>query len=225
MDKMIMAEGTDKKAQSKARRLVVGAAIAFAGCAVAVAGSLVGIAFVCPSVSIQFIAEALLLSVMAGALSLPLQALVCFVTRNSRLRVRVPSAAAASAFCVAAVIGFVLWERSPRQLFKRVVVSPVPASVQILHCREDPVGFDTVVRLHFRCSPEDLRDILACRPFGEEAAQEERYVRAPGEPDWWNPGTLEGVRCYRYEERPGSVDYVVWTNATGTEAFYCYADW
>ncbi len=81
--------------------------------------------------------------------------------------------------------------RSGEELFKDIVLDPIPSSVIILHSQDNETGFDGRLWLHFKISPDDLDVVLTSEKweFDSEITNEISNVDAKTK-DWWSPQSL-----------------------------------
>lgn len=81
--------------------------------------------------------------------------------------------------------------RSGEELFKDIVLDPIPSSVIVLHSQDNETGFDGRLWLHFKISSDDLDLVLTSEKWkiDSEINNEISNVDVRTK-DWWSPQSL-----------------------------------
>lgn len=109
---------------------------------------------------------------------------------------------------------------SPKDVFERAVLRPMPDSVKVLNSKEK-VGFDTSVWLHFTIEPADLQRIIDAGPY--EAEPRSTVQTDPKAPKWWTPSALgDGMRVYQWNFDKTKNNYwskTLYANSASNEVY------
>jgi hypothetical protein len=119
--------------------------------------------------------------------------------------------------------------RSGEELFKDIVLDPVPRSVIVLHSQDNETGFDGRLWLHFKISPDDLDLVLNSEKweFDPEISYQISNYDAKTK-DWWSPQSL-GNNITQYSMLIKSdgdrkrIKYM-WVNSQRNEVYLLYFD-
>ena len=136
--------------------------------------------------------------------------------------------------CGVAISGSGFSQRSGKELFKTLVLDPIPKSVIILNSHDSITlasGLDNRVWLHFNISPNDLNLVLASRNWKNNS---DVLVRSgvPEIQDWWYPQSI-GNNATEYsmlimsegdqEEDREEIEYM-WVKSDRSEVYLFYVD-
>ena len=128
---------------------------------------------------------------------------------------------------------FVLWRfysahyPSGHSLLKRLVVSPVPASVRLLRFDYGRGTREERAVLHFALAPQDMRKVLEAREYDRIDTDP---IRAPifmrntypafSREGWPDPGRLAEPEIYESRDGPIGYRYFILTNRAHTEVYF-----
>ena len=119
--------------------------------------------------------------------------------------------------------------QTPEALFRKAVLNPIPASVQIINATRHPGAGDIEIWIHFKISPADFDTIWKSERYQTLESASLNYS-AYGPPDWWVPERLGPNRsCYACETKPhfgrdhSAKDIVV--NAQQDEVLFLLRSW
>jgi hypothetical protein len=103
------------------------------------------------------------------------------------------------------------WEKlvEPGQTFRRIFEKPVPASVQLLECRNHFALTESTVYLRFRIDPAELASLLRGSKFKETNNSEP-----------WNSVTSRQP----YRDSDFAADRGFWSGGEGLEGYVLYYD-
>ena len=118
--------------------------------------------------------------------------------------------------------------RSGEELFKDIVLDPIPSSVIVLHSQDNETGFDGRLWLHFKISPDDLDLVLNSEKW--ELNPEISYqISNDGKmKSWWSPLSL-GNNIMQYSiliKSDGDRKRIkyMWINSQRNEVYLLYFD-
>ncbi len=129
-------------------------------------------------------------------------------------------------FCILLVLILSLYYvlfGSARSKFKKLLVCPIPDSVEILNCSKERNGFDATVWLHFKISQDDFKFILFNNYYRSSNDLYLKEERIQNSPSWWQPWSLYKPIYFWYDGK--LCLYRMWVNSNHTEVYFKYLDY
>jgi hypothetical protein len=158
--------------------------------------------------------------------ALATQAVAWLSSRKSSPRRRIAFAGGFALFCIVAMVVYVSWSYSPKQLFRRVVLDPIPESVEVLQGEEQPAGLvDTTIWLHFKTSPEDFEAVLKSHAYTKVPEGLPTDIDAGRGPEWFRPEEHGARNVYLFEDKDAPIIHTIWVNDAHTDVYYCFCAW
>ncbi|MEM9150452.1 MAG: hypothetical protein AAGB19_08360 [Cyanobacteria bacterium P01_F01_bin.3] len=109
--------------------------------------------------------------------------------------------------------------RSGEALFKAVVQSPMPESVEVLHSQDEIPLFDPVIWLHFSTDTETYEQIIG--QYAWEAGVGNGNENMPGPvAQWWRPEALDNVSRYQTYSEDCRCTKELWVDGFHQEVFF-----
>ncbi len=111
--------------------------------------------------------------------------------------------------------------RSGEELFKALVLDPMPSSVTVLNSEDETPLLSPTVYLHFSIASEEFPTIIAA----DDWIRQDLLLDSDPEPhvaDWWAADDLAGLEIYRLSSPTEGCKCIktVWVNADHTEVYF-----
>ena len=121
-----------------------------------------------------------------------------------------------------------LYNPSPHRAFKGIVCNPIPSSVKNIYYVKDYLVMDSVSRLRFEISNDDLEKIILSLGLiaTDEVKDNMGLITHLKKVDWWAPHLIGQPQCYYARPDPEKeIDYTMWVDTNNGVVYLQRLEW